>query len=210
MKILYLCLCLLLTGNVYAQEAVPSNDRWTPPEGDHPYKGTPEEAAKAFLREYYRELSLPEDVLAHLKVARVVESPAGPMVFFNQFHDALQVTGGEILVDFDKAHHVRTVFNRYVRGINISPDPVLSAAQAVEVAQKDLMEHGIDYYDKDGARHITLEHLPEPDGKPVLGILSDPGAPARSVYDLDIAGVRYAIDANTGGIIRKYYIAIMD
>ena len=74
---------------------------------DLPRKGTPRAAAKAFLMSIAPSLKLHSD-LRSLKFDKVVKSPLGSHVFFQQYHDKRPVTGAWVKVDLDaenRAYH---------------------------------------------------------------------------------------------------------
>ena len=70
-------------------------------------KGTPREAATAFLKGIAPQLKIPAD-LGNLKYDKVVSSPLGTHVLFQQYHDKKPITGAWIKVDLDpqnRAYH---------------------------------------------------------------------------------------------------------
>ncbi|HET7872294.1 MAG TPA: M36 family metallopeptidase, partial [Terriglobales bacterium] len=74
---------------------------------DVPRKGTPRAAAESFLRGIAKQLRLRPD-LRDLKFDKVVESPLGAHVFFQQYHDKKPITGAWVKVDLDpenRAYH---------------------------------------------------------------------------------------------------------
>jgi len=68
---------------------------------DAPRKGTPRAAAKAFLMSIAPSLKLHSD-LRTLKFDKVVESPLGSHVFFQQYHNKKPITGAWVKVDLDR------------------------------------------------------------------------------------------------------------
>jgi Zn-dependent metalloprotease len=74
---------------------------------DIPRKGTPRAAAKAFLTSIAPSLKLHTD-LRTLKFDKVIESPLGSHVLFQQYHDKKPITGAWVKVDLDhenRAYH---------------------------------------------------------------------------------------------------------
>src|SRR3569832_1514941 len=74
---------------------------------DSPRKGTPRAAAKAFLTSIASSLKLHSD-LRTLKFDKVVESPLGSHVFFQQYHNKKPITGAWVKGDLDpenRAYH---------------------------------------------------------------------------------------------------------
>lgn len=64
-------------------------------------KGTPRSAAEAFLKSIAQQLLLHDD-LRSLKFDKVVESPLGAHVFFQQYQDKKPITGAWVKVDLDR------------------------------------------------------------------------------------------------------------
>jgi Zn-dependent metalloprotease len=70
-------------------------------------KGTPREAATAFLKGIAPQLKIPAD-LGNLKYDKAVQSPLGTHVLFQQYHDKKPITGAWVKVDLDpqnRAYH---------------------------------------------------------------------------------------------------------
>jgi Zn-dependent metalloprotease len=67
-------------------------------------KGTPRAAAQAFLKTIAKELKIKPD-LSDLKFDKVIESPLGTHVLFQQYHNKKPITGAWVKVDLD--HHNR-------------------------------------------------------------------------------------------------------
>jgi hypothetical protein len=70
-------------------------------------KGTPRAAAQAFLKTIAKDLKIKPD-LSDLKFDKVIESPLGTHVLFQQYHDNKPITGAWVKVDLDhdnRAYH---------------------------------------------------------------------------------------------------------
>ena len=70
-------------------------------------KGTPREAATAFLKGIAPQLKIPAD-LGNLKYDKTVQSPLGTHVLFQQYHNKKPITGAWVKVDLDpqnRAYH---------------------------------------------------------------------------------------------------------
>jgi hypothetical protein len=70
-------------------------------------KGTPRAAAQAFLKTIAKELKIKPD-LSDLRFDKVIESPLGTHVLFQQYHDKKPITGAWVKVDLDhdnRAYH---------------------------------------------------------------------------------------------------------
>ena len=98
-------------GKVSAEKVVAHKIYGTPRKAlaikDIARKGTPREAATSFLKGIAPELKLPAD-LSGLKYDKVVKSPLGTHVLFQQYHDRKPITGAWVKVDLDprnRAYH---------------------------------------------------------------------------------------------------------
>jgi len=98
-------------GKVSAEKVVTHKTYGTPRKAlaikDIARKGTPREAATSFLKGIAPELKLPAD-LSGLKYYKVVKSPLGSHVLFQQYHDRKPITGAWVKVDLDprnRAYH---------------------------------------------------------------------------------------------------------
>lgn len=106
---------------------------------DVPRKGTPRAAAEAFLKGIAKQLRLRPD-LRDLQFDKVVESPLGTHVLFQQYHDKKPITGAWVKVDLDPENRVYHFTNSTMpsdllkRPAKAAATPSLSAAEAEQKA----------------------------------------------------------------------------
>jgi Zn-dependent metalloprotease len=84
-------------------------------------KGTPRQAATAFLKSIASQLKIPAD-LGNLKYDKTVKSPLGAHVLFQQYHDKKPITGAWVKVDLDPQNRAYHFTN------NTMPVPMLTRA----------------------------------------------------------------------------------
>jgi Zn-dependent metalloprotease len=84
-------------------------------------KGTPRQAAAAFLKSIAPQLKIPAD-LGNLKYDKTIKSPLGTHVLFQQYHDKKPITGAWVKVDLDPKNRAYHFTN------NTMPLPMLERA----------------------------------------------------------------------------------
>ncbi len=97
----------------------------------------PPTAAREFLGRTADLLRIPPD-LAGLQLAREVRDRGGSTVVFEQNHHGVQVFESAVLVGVDSEGSVIHVRNQYVPDLALSPEPALSGAAAVTIAESTL------------------------------------------------------------------------
>src|SRR6478752_7713071 len=91
-------------------------------------KGTPKSVALAFLKSIARELKLTPK-LSELKFDKIVESPLGTHVLFQQQHNRKPISGAWIKVDIDPDNRVYNFTN------NTVPSDLLAQSAKVPAAK---------------------------------------------------------------------------
>jgi Zn-dependent metalloprotease len=135
---------------------------------DTPRKGTPRAAAESFLRGIAKNLRLRSD-LSDLKFDKVVESPLGTHVFFQQYHDKKPITGAWVKVDLDQENRAYHFTNSAVpvdllkQSAKLAGKPPWTEA----AAQKRAME-AVDATPKQVRGEVTSELVNFPVGKTVV------------------------------------------
>jgi len=179
-----------------------------------PYKGSPETIAREFLKENYKNLQLPEDVNENIKVSRVNEILGSTIVEFTQVHKGQPVFEGGLIINIQKDNCV-TYVTKYVQDVPASPPRrTISSQVAIEIGRSDLVTKGIDYEDNSGKKHLQIIEVKDLPNEAELGIIN-----GRSAYRFHLRGttsgggfwpVRYGIDAETGKILEKTSLVIVD
>jgi Zn-dependent metalloprotease len=100
-------------------------------------KGTPREAATAFLKGIAPQLKIPAD-LGNLKYDKAVESPLGTHVLFQQYHNKKPITGAWVKVDLDQQNRAYHFTNNTmpVKMLAKSPKKATKQAWTAEEAKK--------------------------------------------------------------------------
>src|SRR4249920_894754 len=135
---------------------------------DTPRKGTPRAAAESFLRGIAKNLGLRSD-LSDLKFDKVVESPLGAHVFFQQYHDKKPITGAWVKIDLDQENRAYHFTNSAVpvdllkQSAKLAGKPTWTEA----AAQKRAME-AVDATPKQVRGEVTSELVNFPVGKSVV------------------------------------------
>lgn len=130
-----------------------------------PRKGKPQLVARAFLRAIARSLRIDEN-LRDLKFDKVLESPLGTHVLFQQLHQGKRITGAWIKVDLDQQNRVYHVVNSCI------PQTLLQKTQRKaktlpwtekRAIEKALTALGVKSTNTRG--HLTVERVMFPVGK---------------------------------------------
>ena len=177
-----------------------------------PYSGTPEEAAKQFLKENADIFQIPTD-LNDVEVETVREDVVGNKhlgyyISFKQTYKGLLVFDGSVGVILKPDRSISTVYNAYLPNINISTTPTLAEKDAIEIVKNKYLQE--DCYKRRGlggepipceGQELILKGEPqlqlgifEHGGKPYLAykILMDVESPR--------AYLQYIINANDGTV----------
>jgi len=96
---------------------------------DRPRRGTPREAATAFLKGIAPQLKLPAD-LGNLRYDKAVQSPLGTHVTFQQYHDKKPITGAWVKVDLDPQNRAYHFTNNTMPVQMVDKSAKVSAKQA--------------------------------------------------------------------------------
>ena len=177
----------------------------------HPYSGTPEDAAKQFLRENAAIFEM-EPALSDIEVERMREDIVGDKhlgyyINFKQTYKGLPVFNGSAGVLLKQDKSVSTVYNAYLPNINIPTTPTFAENEVVEIVKNKFMKE--DCHKRTGMRgeplpcegELILRDKPqfqlgvfEYHGKPYLSykIFMDVESPSASL--------QYIIDANNGTV----------
>lgn len=178
------------------------------------YPGTPEDAAKQFLRENAAIFQM-DPVLSDMEVETIREDKIGDKhlgyyVSFKQTYKGLPVFDGGVGVNLKEDKSVGIVSSAYLSNINISITPTLSENEVIEIAKNDYIKN-CQYSDITGKSYSCAGMAITFKGNPYvqLGILEHAGkiyliyminlATESPVYD----SLEYKIDANTGTILEK-------
>ena len=108
-------------------------------------KGTPKSVALAFLKSIARELKLTPK-LSELKFDKIVESPLGTHVLFQQQHNRKPISGAWIKVDIDPDNRVYNFTNNTVPSDLLAQSAKVPAAKGVSenvARQKAFTELGV-------------------------------------------------------------------
>jgi hypothetical protein len=94
----------------------------------------PEDAARAFLLDHAGLFGIRPD-LGDLRLTRRVEDIGGVTLKFEQVHEGIPVFGGGMLVGFGPGGAILHVRNRYVPGLTLSADTVLTEMEAASITE---------------------------------------------------------------------------
>ena len=170
---------------------------------------SPEEIAKRLLSDYSDLLQMRSDI-SDLQVKHVQESLAGYHVQFQQTYNSLLVLNGGVEVHIGTNGQVLLMHNYYVSRIDISLHPIVSEAEAADIALDDYLKAYRFPIDKKGkvksysGEGVILKETINPE----LGIFEHRGIP-HLVYRFEIFAespfglVEYIVDAHSGAILRK-------
>ncbi len=163
-----------------------------------PRKGTPRVVARAFLRGIAGALKLGSDLRA-LRFDKVIRSPLGTHVLFQQHHDGRKISGAWVKVDLDRQNRVYHFTNNSV--------PAALLAKSAKVAAKTLLDEAaaenkalaaVDATAARTRREVSSELVNFPVGKSVhvaWKVLLPLSAPPHDW--------RIYIDARTGSVLHK-------
>jgi Zn-dependent metalloprotease len=178
------------------------------------YEGNPETIAREFLKENYKILGMPEDVNENIKVSRVNVILGDTIVEFTQAYKGQPVFEGGLIIMIGKDNCV-TYVAKYVQDVPASPPGrTISSQVAIEIGRSDLVAKGIDYEDNFGKKHCKIIEVKNLPNEAESGIIN-----GRSAYRFHLVGttlgggfwpVRYVIDAETGKILEKTSLVIVD
>ena len=176
------------------------------------YSGTPEEAARAFLNENPGLFGLSGANTITLFDSK--EALGGHLVRFNQTYHGVPVQYGGIGVVMNANKRVIMVSGPFFRGINISTEPTLSAAQARAAADADLAQYAVNVPAaaanllQTGLGILTQQAAPIANLEPKLGIY-----PTADGYKLVWKVAKFStnpfglfvvsIDAHTGETVNR-------
>lgn len=103
------------------------------------YTGTPEEAARAFLKERGKTFGITPGQVDNLRRTRTLSHRNTEIVRFQQTLQGVPVFGGEVVVmRHAQSKRIQWVHSRFFPDLNVSTTPKLSASQAYAIAQSQL------------------------------------------------------------------------
>jgi Zn-dependent metalloprotease len=173
-----------------------------------PHPGTPEVAARQFLKENTAIFQL-EPGLDDIELESVKESLGGNHIRFIQVFATLTIFNGTLDITLKKDKSVFIVHNNYLPDINIPTSPTLSESEvAIQAQNHFLQNYRYPRNKNEEARFYTGGGLIfETEPKIQLGILEykeKPYLAYRIILHLSspIALMEYVIDAHTGDVLK--------
>ncbi len=108
-------------------------------QGAPAYPGTPEEAARAFLRERGADLGISPEAVGALVTKKILAHRNTEVVRFQQTVAGVPVFGGEVVVMRDaRSKRVAWVHSRFFPGLEVDVTPKIPASQAYALARAQL------------------------------------------------------------------------